>query len=534
MGTEQLWPPLPARLSTDRLLAVFAQALQEAVAPSRRALDLLPGYLSAAGAPEPELAWLQWLCAAFGLRTEPDWDIVRLRTVLREGPLLDATCGTAVALCREALLVHGCVLGLADPGRVEISSAPPPVSSREQERHLQVWARATGAQGPALQRLVQAHCPAWLPYSLELTTGETLPAQKLPLKDVDGALAGPGGEVYVWQENPGPGPFTVWLVDPMTGTGARLVGAGPQAKLKEDEEAGEGKRGREAMITCVRGAALDAEGQLILATGQRLRTIDTMGILTSLPTPGLALQVPRGVVVHPDGTLFVADDAACAVYAFDPRSGTARTVAGTPDSPGPGGDGGPAEQAQLNAPHHLALDATGSMLYIADTGNHRVRAVNLRSHTITTVAGTGTAGFDPRAHEAVQAPLNRPWSVAVSADQSVFFSDRGNRCVRKVTPDGQLHTVAGTPGQDAKNGNGQGDTGDGGQAIAARLIQPAGVSIGAGRNVLYIADSGRTGDSSLPGRVRQVDLTSGIITAFAGPARGTTRRTRPTTESLDA
>ncbi|MFE6692115.1 phage tail protein [Streptomyces sp. NPDC057743] len=523
MGTEPVWPPLPAKLSTDPLLTAFTQALQDAVAPSRQELDALPRYLSAARAPQ---AWLQWLCAAFGLRTEPDWDTARLRAVVREGPLLNATRGTAVALCREALLVHGCVLGLADPGRVEMSSALRPMSSLTQERILQVWARATDVQVPTLQRLVEAHCPAWLPYNLELTTGKTLPAQDLPLKDVDGALVGPGGEVYVWQEDPGTDGFTVWLVDPVTGTGACLVGAGPQAN-SQDEEAGEGKPGPEARITYVRGGAVDAEGQVILATGERLRTIDTMGILTSLPTLALKLKLPRGVVVHPDGTLFVADGQTCAVYALDPRSGTTRTVAGIPDSPGHSGDRGPAEKAQLNAPHHLALDATGRILYIADTDNHRVRAVNLHSRIINTVAGTGTAGFDRQADKAVQAPLNKPWSVTVSADGSVFFSDRGNHCVRKVTPDGQLRTVAGTPGKEK-------DDGDGGQATDACLNRPAGVSIDAGRNVLYIADSGRSGEPHSPGRVRQVDLTRGTITAFAGsPARGTTHRTRPTTESPD-
>jgi len=130
-------------------------------------------------------------------------------------------------------------------------------------------------------------------------------------------------------------------------------------------------------------------------------------------------------------------------------------------------------------PAGLALDAQGN-LYIADNGNNRIRKVGLDG-TISTVAGSGTAGFSGDGGPALRAQLNGPTGVVVDAAGTVFIADTGNNRVRRVTPDGIITTVAGSG---AKGFSGDGDT-----AIKAQLSGPTGVAIGPD-GALYIADSG--------------------------------------------
>ena len=144
--------------------------------------------------------------------------------------------------------------------------------------------------------------------------------------------------------------------------------------------------------------------------------------------------------------------------------------------PGISGDGGQATSAQLNNPVGVAVDAQGS-LYIADYANNRVRKVS--GGIITTVAGTGTAGYSGDGGQATSAQLNFPVGVAVDAQGSLYIADSGNYRVRKVSG-GIITTVAGT--------GTAGYSGDGGQATSAQLNVPFGVAVDAQGN-LYIADS---------------------------------------------
>jgi len=166
-------------------------------------------------------------------------------------------------------------------------------------------------------------------------------------------------------------------------------------------------------------------------------------------------------------------------------------------SPGDMGDGGPALQAKLNLPTGVAEDAAGS-LYIADTGNNRVRVVG---HTtpITAYAGTGIAGYSGDGGPATAAQLNQPTALAVDNAGNLYIADTVNNVVRKVSPAGIITTFAGT-GQAGYNG-------DNGQAAAATLNAPGGLAVDSSGNV-YIADTGNN-------VVRKVSP-SGIITTFAG------------------
>jgi YD repeat-containing protein len=161
------------------------------------------------------------------------------------------------------------------------------------------------------------------------------------------------------------------------------------------------------------------------------------------------------------------------------------------------GDGGPATSAGISRAYGTIRDSQGN-LFIADTGNNRVRKVNT-SGIITTIAGTGTAGFSGDGNKAVKAQLNEPYSVAVDSLGNVFVADRSNHRIRKITTGGAITTVAGT--------GVAGFSGDGGPATAAQLRLPQVVTLDSSGN-LYIGDT----DNS---RLRKV-TPNGIITTIAG------------------
>lgn len=162
----------------------------------------------------------------------------------------------------------------------------------------------------------------------------------------------------------------------------------------------------------------------------------------------------------------------------DYLNGTITTVAGN-GTEGYSGDGGPAIRAQLNWPRDMAMGADGS-LYIADTNNHCIRKVS-PDGIISTVVGTNTSGYSGDGGLAANAQLNRPRDVEVRADGSLYVADTDNHCIRKVTPDGVINTLAGL----GTNGY----SGDGGPATSAQLAWPQDVAVGTDGS-LYIADTG--------------------------------------------
>jgi len=166
------------------------------------------------------------------------------------------------------------------------------------------------------------------------------------------------------------------------------------------------------------------------------------------------------------------------------------------------GEGTSARNARFNTPSGIALDQAGN-LYIADTGNHRVRKI-APDGVITTVAGTGEVGLRLIEGPAVEADLNQPRGVAVDAQGNVFFTDSGNHRVCRITSVGLLSTVAGT--------GMTGSSGDGGPANEARLNSPTGIAIDASGN-LFISDTGNR-------RVRRVDAGTGAITTVFSESEG--------------
>ncbi len=178
------------------------------------------------------------------------------------------------------------------------------------------------------------------------------------------------------------------------------------------------------------------------------------------------------------------------------------TVAGTGKA-GYGGDGGPAAQAMLNQPFHCDLDAAGN-LYIAEAANHCIRKIDARTGIISTVAGNGQKGHTGDGQRATDATFNEPYAVAVDTNGDLYIADRLNAVIRRVNAMKNNITLYA--------GNGKKDfSGDGKHALDASLREPNDCVLD-GKGGLLIADVADW-------RIRRVDMKTGIITTFAGTGR---------------
>jgi sugar lactone lactonase YvrE len=239
------------------------------------------------------------------------------------------------------------------------------------------------------------------------------------------------------------------------------------------------------------GATADLFGQLFIAdTGNnRVRKVSTNGIITTVAGNGISayagdggaatnasLFYPGGVAVDALGDLFIADTYNNRIRRVA-SNGVITTVAGSRTA-GYSGDGGPATNASLNNPNGVMVGAAGH-LFIADTGNNRIRKVDTNG-IITTFAGTGTAGYFGDRGAATNAGFYAPTEVAADGAGNLFVTDRGNKCVREIATNGIIITVA---------GNGIfGFSGDDGPATDASVAGPGGVAVDASGN-LFIADT---------------------------------------------
>jgi sugar lactone lactonase YvrE len=291
-----------------------------------------------------------------------------------------------------------------------------------------------------------------------------------------------------------PGPYTV---STLAGTGT----AGSE---------GDNGPATQAQLNQPFGLALDSSGNLYIADqiNNRVRKLTPDGNLSTIagngkasysgdggPATDAALNHPCGIAIDSAGNLYIADTANNSIRKVT-SAGTISTFAGTGQI-GNTGDGGEASKALLDHPIGLALDSQGK-LYIADTGNNRVRVVSTDGK-IDAFAGNGTAGSDGDGGAAKDARLNRPQGVFVDSAGVVYIADTFNHRIRKVDTDGTITTVAGvgTPG----------DSGDGGPATKAELRYPKSVVKDAAGNLIIV--------DSFNARVRVV-TPGGIIQTIAG------------------
>ena len=217
------------------------------------------------------------------------------------------------------------------------------------------------------------------------------------------------------------------------------------------------------------------------------------------------LNSPMGVAVDGAGNLYIADAANQRIRMVTASTGKISTVAGN-GTQGYSGDGGLATSAELSSPTGVAVDRVGD-IYIGDTFNNRVREVNA-SGIITTVAGTGTAGYSGDGGAATSAELNNPAGVALDHAGNLYIADTVNQRIRVVNTTAATETVLGqsvTAGDiTTVAGDGTaGYSGDGGLAIGAELSNPSDVALDSAGN-LYIADYNNQ-------RVRVVAATGTIL-----------------------
>lgn len=262
------------------------------------------------------------------------------------------------------------------------------------------------------------------------------------------------------------------------------------------------------------GIAADARGNVYISDygNERVRKVDASGTITTFagsgvrgslgdggPATAAQLSSPLGLAVDGAGNVYIADSGNHRIRKVTP-SGTITTIAGGGAGTPPNrGDGGPATSALLVGPWGIAVDRQGNV-YAAD--NYSAVRKIAANGTITTFAGTSQPGFAGDGGPATAAVLANPRAVATDDSGNVYIADWGGSRVRKVDSSGKITTVAGT-GATGYSGN----NGDGGPATAAHLTQPSSLAVDGAGN-LYI---GTPGDD----RVRKVTPT-GTITTFAG------------------
>ena len=207
---------------------------------------------------------------------------------------------------------------------------------------------------------------------------------------------------------------------------------------------------------------------LFATTGVQAQNIQTVagGGPNNVAAVDANLAVPLGVAVDGAGNFYIASSGGNRVYKVD-GSGQLTIVAGN-GAPGFSGDGGPATSASLSYPFGVAVDSAGN-IYITDESNQRIRKVDT-SGVITTVAGNGTNGYNGDNIAATSASLNNPTGVAVDSAGNLYITDESNQRIRKV--DATTHTITTVAG----NGT-AGFSGDGGPATSASLSHPLGVAV---------------------------------------------------------
>jgi len=204
------------------------------------------------------------------------------------------------------------------------------------------------------------------------------------------------------------------------------------------------------------------------AENKCVRLVDSQGLLTTVAGLGFDYQAtipmdimfmsPSDVVVDGQGRLYISDHKLGRIFLLDPTRDMISPVAGEPGNRKTG-DGGPALAAQIS-PVAMALGPDGS-LFICEADSHRVRRVD-PAGIITTVIGSGRSGFRGDGGPASRARLNCPMGITLDGQGNLYIADSGNCRVRRVSPTGQVDTVAGN-GQEVPSG-------DGGLATAAGLV----------------------------------------------------------------
>jgi len=256
----------------------------------------------------------------------------------------------------------------------------------------------------------------------------------------------------------------------------------------------QGKPATECKLVEPFGVDFDKAGNtyIVELSGGRVLKVDGKGVLSVFagtgqkgdggdggPAAKAQFNGLHSLVSAANGDIYLADTWNHKVRKIDAKAGTISTIAGT-GKKGFSGDGGPALKAEFGGIYCVALDAKGEKLYLADLDNKRIRVVQLDTGVVTSVAGNGKAGVPLDGAVAREAPLVDPRAVAVDAKGNVYILERGGHALRVVDAAGKIRTVAGT--------GTSGATGDGGDAKQATLNGPKHLCIDRDGSVI-IADA---------------------------------------------
>ena len=315
-------------------------------------------------------------------------------------------------------------------------------------------------------------------------SGDGSPATSAQLNSPTNVEVDNSGDLYIVDERN----FCIRKVDASTGVITTIAGTG------DEGYSGDGGPATSAQLLCPSDVAIDGPGNVYIAdqNNSRIRKVDvSTGVITTIagtgtygysgdggPATSAQLYSPSGVAIDGSGNLYITDVQNNCIRKVDASTGVITTVAGT-GTAGYSGDGGHATSAQFYDPEGIAVDGSGN-LYIADRVNHRIRRVDVTTGIITTVAGTGSRGYSGDGGPATSAQLYFPIDVTVDLSGNLYIADLWNERIRKVdVSTGVITTVAGT--------GTSGYSGDGGPATSAQLYFPIGVTLDGSGN-FYIAD----------------------------------------------
>ncbi len=303
--------------------------------------------------------------------------------------------------------------------------------------------------------------------------------------------------VSVTADIPSEEPIPRFIITTVAGTGELGLG-------------GDGGPAIDALIQRPTAVALSSRGHLYIADEQnnRVRMVDPEGIISTVMGTGhsafqsrdrLAVETnlvnAYGIATDKEDNLYVLSRGHSKIFKVG-NDGIARRIVGTGQQ-GFEGDGGPAIDAKISFSNHLVVDSRGN-LFIADTGNHRIRRVS-PDGVITTIAGTGEMGFGGDDGPAVEARLAYPSAIAIDSQGNLYIADFNNHRIRKLSTDGIITSVAGT-GESGYNGDGR-------PALKGQIGEPCGVAVDR-RGYIYIGDQ-------VNNRVRVV-TPSGMMYTVAG------------------
>jgi sugar lactone lactonase YvrE len=241
------------------------------------------------------------------------------------------------------------------------------------------------------------------------------------------------------------------------------------------------------------GVDFDQDGTLYFVelTKSRIKRVSKNGAIETIGGSGekgdagdggnaknAAFNGPHSLAFGPDANLYIADTWNNRVRRIDTKTGLVHAFAGT-GKKGFAGDGGPAAKAEFGGIFAIAFDPQRETMYLADLDNRRIRAIDLASGVVRTVAGNGEKGLPKDGQTAVSQPLVDPRAVAADAIGNVYILERGGHALRVVDSEGRIRTVAGT---------GKAGQGDDGPALQVAMNGPKHLCIDRDNSVI-IADA---------------------------------------------